>query len=492
MQKKFLTNLGILLFLNLLVKPFWVLGIDRSVQNAVGAEEFGFYFAILNFSFLFNILLDLGVTNFNNRNIAQHAHLLNKHFSSILILKVLLGIGYVLFTFVVGWIIGYSSKQFALLGWVVLNQFLLSFILYLRSNISGLLLFKTDSFLSVLDRLLMIIFCAVLLWGNVTAQPFQIEWFVYAQTTAYALTFITALIVVIKKSAFRRLHWNVPLLLLILKKSAPFALLVLLSVQFYRIDTVIIERVLPGETGDQQAGVYAQAYRLLDAVNMIAFLFSILLLPIFSRMIKLKQDVVALVRLSFSMLFTISSIVAIGSFFYSREIMELLYPIHAMESLPDYIVRINQSGRIYGILMFGLIAMAINYVFGTLLTANGNLKALNIFAALAVAISLVINLVLVPRIQATGSAYASLSANGFLCIAQVIFAIYTFKFKTNWRYVSALVIFVAGIVVAGYFSIQISSNWILNLSIWGGTAIFLSFLLRLLNIREFFNILKAE
>ncbi len=75
MQKKFLTNLGLLLFLNLLIKPFWVLGIDRSVQNAVGAEDFGFYFSILNFSFLFNILLDLGITNFNNRNIAQNSHL---------------------------------------------------------------------------------------------------------------------------------------------------------------------------------------------------------------------------------------------------------------------------------------------------------------------------------------------------------------------------------------------------------------------------------
>jgi O-antigen/teichoic acid export membrane protein len=192
------------------------------------------------------------------------------------------------------------------------------------------------------------------------------------------------------------------------------------------------------------------------------------------------------------MLFTISTVVAIGSFFYSSEIMELLYPIHGQESLLEYTLRINQSAGIYGILMFGLVAMAINYVFGTLLTANGNLKALNIFAGIAVVLSLVINLVLVPRIQATGSAYASLSANGFLCIAQVIFAIYIFKIKANWRYLSALILFVTGIVVAGYFSKQISSNWILNFGIWGGTAILLSFVLRLLNIREFLNILKTE
>ncbi|MBE9492393.1 MAG: oligosaccharide flippase family protein, partial [Bacteroidetes bacterium] len=187
MQRKFLTNLVLLLFLNLLIKPFWVLGIDRSVQNIVGEETYGFYFTIFNFSFLFNILLDLGITNFNNRNIAQHHQLLNKHFSGILILKLLLAGLYTVITFTIALIINYNSEQLYLLAWVCLNQFLLSFIMYLRSNISGLLMFKTDSFISVLDRMLMILICSIMIWGHITETPFRIEWFVYAQTLAYSL-----------------------------------------------------------------------------------------------------------------------------------------------------------------------------------------------------------------------------------------------------------------------------------------------------------------
>jgi len=89
MQGKFVKNLTLLLVLNLLVKPFWILGIDRSVQNTVGAEEYGFYFAVFNFSFLFNILLDFGITNFNNRNIAQNNQLLTKHLSNLLVVKLM-------------------------------------------------------------------------------------------------------------------------------------------------------------------------------------------------------------------------------------------------------------------------------------------------------------------------------------------------------------------------------------------------------------------
>jgi O-antigen/teichoic acid export membrane protein len=492
MQKKFLTNLGLLLFLNLLIKPFWVLGIDRSVQNAVGAEDFGFYFSILNFSFLFNILLDMGITNFNNRNIAQNSHLLNKHFSSILILKLLLLAVYVLFTFAVGLIIGYDLNQFKMLGWIAVNQFLLSFVLYLRSNISGLLMFKTESFLSVLDRLLMIFFCSVLLWGNITESKFRIEWFIYAQTGAYVITAITALLIVMSKASFKRLSWNRPFLILILKKSIPFALLVFLMAQYNRIDTVIIERLLPDKTGDHQSGIYAQAFRLLDAANMIAYLFAVLLLPLFARMIKLKLSVENLVKTSFSLLFAISAVVALGSYFYSTELMNWLYPKHIAESVIEFNTRITESARVFSLLMFGFIAISTTYIFGTLLTANGSLKKLNIVAGTGVIISLTINLLLVPRLMAVGSAYASLCAQFITAIAQLIIAVKIFKFRMNYKYLGILLIFLSGLILAGYFSKLLPYDWKINFSVMLVVSILLTFILRLINIKELIRVLRSE
>ena len=64
MQNRFIKNIIFLLFLNLLVKPFWILGIDREVQNLLGDASYGTYQALFNFSYLFYILLDLGITNF--------------------------------------------------------------------------------------------------------------------------------------------------------------------------------------------------------------------------------------------------------------------------------------------------------------------------------------------------------------------------------------------------------------------------------------------
>src|SRR5579872_1044484 len=92
MKKAFITNLILVLGLNLTIKPFWIFFIDRNVQKLLGPEEYGTYFALTGLSFIFNVILDMGITNFNNRNIAQNTHLLSKHFSRVVMLKLTLAL----------------------------------------------------------------------------------------------------------------------------------------------------------------------------------------------------------------------------------------------------------------------------------------------------------------------------------------------------------------------------------------------------------------
>ena len=208
MQRKFVTNLALVLSLNLLIKPFWILGIDRYVQIAVGAETYGYYYALFNFSFLLNIVLDFGITTFNNKNIAQNNHLLNKHFASIVVLRMVLAVVFLFVTFIGGIIIGYSWDMLKMLLVLIFNQALISFILYLRSNLAGLHLFKTDSIVSVLDRTIMIAICGFLLWGHMDDNSFDIRWFILAQTIAYLITAIITLVIVLDKAKPKRLAWR--------------------------------------------------------------------------------------------------------------------------------------------------------------------------------------------------------------------------------------------------------------------------------------------
>ena len=480
MHKKFITNLGLLLLLNLLIKPFWVFGIDRTVQNVVGAQEFGFYYAVLNFSFLFNILLDLGITNFNNRNIAQNSQLLAKHFSGIVSLKLFLGVVYFIVTVGVSWLWGYRDHQLQLLILVGFNQFLLSFFLYLRSNISGMLMFRTESLMSVLDRSLMIIIMSVLLWGGISNKPFKIEWFIYGQTAAYIIAVSVAYLVVVLKSKSLKIYWSPIFFIMILRKSMPFALLTLMMVFYIRIDSVMIEKILPDVLGDVQVGIYAHAFRILEATNQIAFLFAVFLLPLFSHLIKKKQNLREIISISFSLLFVGTFILAVGSYIYSYQIMDLLYD--------DYL---QKSAEVYSVLIFGVIAMGTSYVFGTLLTANGNLKELNIIAAISVAISLFLNLLLIPEMHATGAAIANLSALSFSTIAQLWVVKKVFKFHPDIAFFRSFFGFVILSIGFAFISkIFFENNWLLGIGLFVISSFVAALILRLLNIKTFIGFVK--
>jgi O-antigen/teichoic acid export membrane protein len=499
MLKKFLKNIALVLFLNLLIKPFWILGIDRCVQQTVGVANYGFYYSIFSFSFLLNILLDFGITNFNNKNIAQNNHLLRKHLSSIIVLKLILGGIYLVLSLICAFIIRYDHTQIMLLVVLAFNQFLISFVLYLRSNLSGLHLFKIDSFISVLDRTIMIVVCAVLLWGMPDTYKFTIRTYAFAQTFAYFLTAVITLIIVFKKakSKFLKLKWNLPFSIMIIKNSFPFAVLVLLMTFYNRIDTVMMERMLPDtsvakdylHSGEVQSGIYASAYRLLDATNMIAFLFSALLLPLFAKMIKHKESVEQLVKLAFSMLFTGAIIVSLSSFFYSTEIMKMLYP-NINDNPVEYAQRIAESSRVFGFLMGCFIPISTTYIFGTLLTANGNLKQLNIMAASGMALNIILNIFLIPRFYATGSSLASFTTQFATSLIQVIIAQRIFRFKINYRFLISLVIFVAGVIVMGYLSRQMANNWTINIIIMIGLSGLLAIILRIISFRDMFKIVR--
>ncbi len=480
MQKKFLQNLVFLVLLNILIKPFWLFGIDRAVQNAVGPEEYGLYFALFNFSFLLHIILDLGISNFNNRNIAQHSHLLTKYFPNIIMIKVILAFVYLILTFIIAFLWDYSTFQLQLLGILAINQILSSLILYFRSNLAGLHLFKLDSVFSVMDKFIMIVICGVLLWGNVTNEKFHIEWFIYAQTASLFITALFSFSLVLKRTKVFRLRWKFPLLLLIFKQSYPFALLGALMAIYMRIDGIMIERLLP-ETGRQEAGYYASAYRILDACHMVSFLFATLLLPIFSRMLKQKQPIEQLTKLSIKSLVIPAIIFCFATFFYQKEIMYQLYKYASL-----------YSSKIFGILIFCFIPISLAYIFGTLLTANGNLKILNIIALAGVTINIVLNYFLIKKYHALGATIATFATQYLIAFFQVFFAKKIFNFKVSVKVIMSFIVFIIGLIIINYFMQGLTQNWKFNFFLSLILSMFLGFILKFIDLKSIFNLFESN
>jgi len=477
LRKKFITNLLFLVSLNLLIKPFWIFGIDMTVQNTVGSSEYGFYFALFNFSLLFNIFLDLGITNFNNRNIARHHQLLSKHFSNIIGLKFLLGFFYILIIFIGAFLIDYNERQIQFLLILAGNQFLLSLIMYMRSNISGIQLFKTDSMLSVLDRLLMIFIVGFLLLNY--RSSFKIEWLIYSQSAAYIITSLVAFFILKAKSVGLTFKFNLKFFLVILRKSYPYALLVLLMTSYTRIDSVMIERLLPD--GNTQAGIYAHGFRILDASSQYALLFATLLLPMFAKMLMNKENTAHLVKISFLLLVIPAVVVAVNFSFFRNDIIYVLYNDH-----------IEESAKVFEVLILGFIPISVSYIFGTLLTANGNLKELNIMASIGVVLNLTLNFILIPNLKAYGAALASLITQFITALLQFMIARKVFNFKIRYKLIISFIIFTAWIILSGY----ITDTYITSRPIAFITTLIIgilsAFAFKLIDLKMLYQILRYD
>jgi O-antigen/teichoic acid export membrane protein len=252
MNREFFVNIIFLIVINVIIKPIYIFGIDRNVQNLVGEQAYGIYFTLTSFCIMLYIISDLGIQNFNSREIAQHRHLLDKYFSNMLVLKMILSIVYMVVIFFITYLLQYDFSLYPLVFSIALNQILLQWLIYLRTNIAGLGYYKTNSILTVLDRILLISLCSVLIWVEPFRSQFNIEWFIHAQNTTIFFTCVVAFFLVFKHVKHFKLKVNIPFLVLILRGSLPYALSVFLMGVYTRTDVVMIERLLPD--GDKEAG----------------------------------------------------------------------------------------------------------------------------------------------------------------------------------------------------------------------------------------------
>lgn len=424
MKREFVQNILLLLFINLLIKPVFIFGIDLGVQNRAG-EQYGLYFALLNLAYLFQILNDFGIQSFNNRHISQHPQLLPKYFPNLLAIKWLLGLVYIVLSLTVaGLVLGYHYDALVLLLVLLINQVLVQLVLFLRSNISGLGHYRLDSFLSSLDKFLMLITCGVLVWTHWV--PFSILNFALAQTLALAITVLIVFLLLREKAEFSikpswTSNWRAgrPVLFYMFRQSFPYALVVLLMFAYSRIDAVLLERI----SGITHAEVYAGAFRLLDACNMFGYLFASLLLPMFARQLKRREPVRPLTSLSFKLIWAGSITLSAAIFFAREDLLKLMMPLRANSYRND----------VLGMLIWAFVPISVTHIFSTLLTAKEKLMRMNRFFLLAIAMDVALNLILIPKYQALGSAAAAVATQLFIAVSMVYLCVKEFEFKPSTR-----------------------------------------------------------
>jgi O-antigen/teichoic acid export membrane protein len=406
-MKSVIKSSFILLSLNILVKVTWVLGIEVLMQRQLGLSQYGTYYSLLNVSFLFSFFLDFGLSRYNATAIARHGSLISSQFRSMIRLKIWLAIIYLVLTYFFSIILGYEAKIRSYMVLLSLGQVFASFILFFRSVSSGLKMFLMEGWMSISDRLLMVIGCSLFLFTSWNIW-LTLSTYLIIQFISFLLAFVIACVWILSlqkeppASELSNASYKV-----VIRFGLPFAILTALETVNDKVGIVVVERML--ENGATEAGWYAYGLRLLDAYKMFAALISVVLMPYFAQYVGDLKITKGYIRLGLTMLvFPTFSFVSLF-FVYVDPLTNLLYQSNS--AYAQLIILFN---------LLGALPYCFIYVFQPLITAHFQITKLNLIWTLGFLLNLVIIAASLHEYKALGASIAFFASASVAALVMVV------------------------------------------------------------------------
>jgi len=431
---RFYSSLGLLIFLNIIIKPVWIFGIDREVQNTVGTAEYGVYFSVFSLSAVLGFLLDLGLTNYYNRELAARSRPFGRQAGNFLLVKLLLAILYTCVLILVALLT--RVDRWDIVGGLIGIQVLTSFFVFLRAVITAEQWFRTDAFLSVLDKTLMILFCGSLLFFPAVFGRLDIGHFLRFQVLSTGIAVVlTGFILFRRGITFRRYSFSSFFSEKIWMGALPYGLIFLLMSAHYRLDGFLLEQIHPD--GAREAGIYAASYRLLDAANMIGVLFASFVLPYIARQWTANQDITPVILRTRHVLLGFSVMVTCTVFFLAPWIHGLLYDASGF-----YEADVLQWS------LPALLGYSLVSIYGTVMTATGHIRAFCVITFFSVLLNITVNLLLIPSMGAKGCCIAALVSQGACGMAVLLFVHKKLGVPVHFR--SCLIYIFIGAAISGF------------------------------------------
>jgi O-antigen/teichoic acid export membrane protein len=478
MKREFTINIILLVIINILIKPAYIFGIDARIQNLVGIEAYGMYFDYFNFVFLFQFLNDPGLQNWNAQHVPKNRDQVGSNLENLLKIKLIFAALFIVITLISSIFIGYEDPKMML--FLCVNMILSTLFIFLRGTIAGLGHYRLDSFLSVLDKALMILILGYLAWISSYQTHFEISALIYGQGLAYLLSCIVAGVFLYKKVIWNSKVFNFVYMRDVIKSSAPYVLILVFMTSYNRLDGVMLGRMI--DDNSYQAGVYATAYRFYDAANMIGYLFAALLLPMFAAHMNDHKTLLSLKEIGLRFVVLSASMIVLSIVFYGENMLAILFD----EFTSDFVVVLR-------LLILSYFMVAVAYIFGTMLVACGKVRYLNYLFGIGLFLNIVLNLFLIPSYMAIGAAVATLITQSFVLAGQVLLVNKEINISTSIKEVAKILAFLSISTLVFYvINISFPLHWTIVLSISILICLLLSFILKIVDKQEIFQLLRRE
>ncbi|MDO9399089.1 MAG: flippase [bacterium] len=367
------------------------------IARALGPADLGKYYFAISFTTIFAIFIDLGLTNVLTREVAKTKEQAQKILSNIMAIKLPLAALTWLIVIILVKIFKYPEIVQQLIYLSAISMVLDSFTITFFGVIRGFHNILFESIGAVIFQLIVISIGVIILKMDI-----GIVWLMSGLAFASIFNFIYSGFIVCCKWKLSLLPLlDSKLVKLLIKMAIPFALFAL----FQRIYTYLDSILLSSLAGDEYVGFYQIAFKIIFALQFLPLAFVASLYPAMSAYWHTnREQLVVVFERSMNYLIIISIPIAVG-----------------LAVIADKVILLFKTGFEGAILpleisMLAIIFIFIGYPIGALLSACDRQKINTINMAVVAIISVVLNIILIPRLQAVGASITVLITNFLLLV----------------------------------------------------------------------------
>jgi len=405
MKREFLLNIALLLVLNFVIKPLYIFGVDRQIQLQL-PEDYTLFSTIFNSFLVLKVFSDFGMQSQVTRKIAENPSNFRSIFSSYFATISFLNLAFLFMAMGLYFAFFSNVMTIEMAFFICLIPISNTFMTFLRANMAGLGYYRTDSWLSVLDRTFLLITLGGILLGFIPTWHINIWDFIIFQIISNTLVCLVVVFLLRHQIFPLKINISFRKIWLIILEASPVALSILLMSIYYRADSFWVKQFAPSDWVEINSD-YFKIFRIIDALNMIGMLFAGLLLPMFARLGK-SEDALKLMHLSSKIIIIICLLGILPMAIFTEDLLQLLYG--------------NGSEALVGPFrwfLWSFFGMSLIYIFSTILTANGLIGKLNPYFLAAILLSILLHGLLDAKYGLWGAVIANTSAILFVGISSV-------------------------------------------------------------------------
>ncbi len=358
----------------------------------LGPENLGKYYLAISFTTIFAVIIDIGLNNVLTREVAREKQETETYLGNILTVKIPLALISLIGVTVIVNLLGYDALVRDLVYLSAIAMILDSFTTTFFALARGFHNLKYESIGAIIFQLVVMILGLFALYSGMS-----LRWIMLAIVAGSTFKFFYSVVIIRNKIGIKiRLLFDKKLTKSIFIISIPFGLYIVFNRIFLHLDSVLLSLL----AGDRYVGLYQIPFKIIFALQFLPLAFVASFYPAISfYWVNDKKQLAQSFERAIIYLIIISLPIAAGIAAIADKVI-LIFKSH----FNDAILPLQ-------IIIFSLVFIFVNFPIGSLLNACDRQKQNTTNMGIILVVSVLLNLILIPKFQAVGASITVLVAN---------------------------------------------------------------------------------